>query len=274
MNAPEFRRRVMAQERPGLSKVSLSFAADFFVSQHRLMEGDVRSCIELAGRYEAAYPGMRGDPAASTTSTVPISLGAVLASDRWADELRPSIEKVRQEIFGSPQPPFKTSEEALTALTRTHKGELVEQAAKDLAEATGLSQSAVAAYIVVGIHPFVSSAEIRVQDFTGLLPAGGTFKRTQATIEVNWGELPAKQVKDIRREVRKALNLQEVKRLTEEDQRLLELVKRLDGEPADGKTAFWERVRQEWNRSVGTQQYTTWRGPEMRYRRLRKKLDT
>jgi hypothetical protein len=179
---------------------------------------------------------------------------------------------LRQEIFGSPHPPFKTSEQALTALPGTHKREIVEQAAKELDEATRLSQSAVVAYLLVGIQPFVSSAEIRVQDFTGLLPAGGTFKRTQATIQVNWGELPAEQVKDIRREVRKVLNIQKVKRLTEEDQRLLELVKRLGGEPADRKTAFWEGVRQEWNRAVGTQQYTAWRGPKMKYRRLQKKL--
>jgi hypothetical protein len=274
MNAPEFRRRVMAQERPGLSKVSLAFAADFFVSQHRLTEGDVRSCIELAGRYEAAYPCLPGDIAASTPSTVPMSLGAVIASERWADELRPSVEKVRQTIFGSPRPPFKTSEEALTALTGTDKGEMVEQMAREFAGATGIPSSAIAAYVLADIKPFVSSAELRVQEFTGLLPAGGTFKRTQATIEVNWGELPAKQLQDIRREVRKTLNLQKVKRLTEEDQRLLELVKRLGGEPTNGKTVFWERVRQEWNQAVGTQQYSTWRGPEMKYRRLRKKLDT
>jgi hypothetical protein len=272
MNAPEFRRWGMAQERPGLSKASLSFAADFFVSQHRLTEGDVRSCIELAGRYEAAYPSIPGDPAAGTTSAVPISLGAVIASDRWADDLRPSIEKLRREIFGSPRPPFKTSEEARTALTGTHQGAMVEHAAKELAGATGFSQSAMAAYLVVGIPPFVSSAEIRVQDFTGFLPAGGTFQRRQATIEVNWGELPAQQVKDIRREVRKIMNLEKVKRLTEDDQRLLELVKRLGGEPVDGKTAFWERVRQERNSAVGARQYTTWRGPEMRYRRLQQKL--
>jgi hypothetical protein len=131
---------------------------------------------------------------------------------------------------------------------------------------------AATAYLLVGIPPVVPSAEIHVQDFTGLLPAGGTFQRRQATIEVNWGELPAKQVKDIRREVRKGLNLEKIKRLTEADQRLLELVKRLGGEPADGKTAFWERVRQEWNSAVGARQYTTWRGPEMRSRHLQQKL--
>jgi hypothetical protein len=169
MNAPEFRRRVMAQERPGLSRESLSFAVEYFVSQHRLSEGDFHSCIELAGRYESERPRLSVDTAVKSASAMPISLGAVIASEKWADELRPSIEKWRQEIFGSPRPPFQTSEDARTVLMGSDKGEMVEQAAKDIAEATGLSQSAVATYILAGIRPFVSSAEIRVQDFKGPL---------------------------------------------------------------------------------------------------------
>jgi hypothetical protein len=79
-------------------------------------------------------------------------------------------------------------------------------------------------------------------------------------------DLSAKQIKVLRREVRRALNMQKVKYLTEEDQRLFDLVKRLGEEAADGKTAFWEWVRQEWNRAVGTQPCKGWRGPAMEYR--------
>ncbi len=56
MTVERFRERVMSQERPGLSKGSLAFAADFFVSQQQTHEGDLKSCIELAGSYEVSSP--------------------------------------------------------------------------------------------------------------------------------------------------------------------------------------------------------------------------
>jgi hypothetical protein len=86
--------------------------------------------------------------------------------------------------------------------------------------------------------------------------------------------VPPEQFKDIHRELRKTLKIPKRKQFTARDQQLLDLVNRLGGEPLRGKKAFWETVRQEWNKAVGREEYTTWRGLQMKYRRLQKKLDT
>src|SRR5262245_7847964 len=132
MNAPEFRQRVMAQERPGLSRESLAFAVEYFVSQHRLSEGDVRACIELAGRLEAAYPPRQIETAVTATSPISISPGALIASEKWAAELRPWVEQMRQDIFGNTQPPFKTYEDAVQALKGTTQEVSIDQATKEI----------------------------------------------------------------------------------------------------------------------------------------------
>jgi hypothetical protein len=274
MNAHEFRQQVMAQERPELSKTNLALAVDFFVSEHRTNRADLSACLQLAGRLEAAYPSQQPDTTIAATAPIVISPGAVIASETWAEELRPWVERVRQEVFGNTKPPFKTVEEAGQALKGTTQEVLINQAIEEITTATRFSQAAIAAYIVTGIKPFVSSAEIRVQGITCQMPTGGEFARTQATIEINWGDMSFERFKYMHREVRKALGIQKVKGLTDRDQRLLDLVKRLGGEPSQGKSSFWERVRKEWNSAVGSTEYRTWRGLEMKYRRLQKKLNT
>jgi hypothetical protein len=205
MNAQEFRQQVMAQERPGLSKTNLAVAVDFFVSEGRTNRADLSACIQLAGRLEAAYPPQQPDTAMAATAPIVISPGAVIASETWAEELRPWVERVRQEVFGDSHPPFKTYEDAAKAVKGTDQAAAVDKAAEEIAMATRFSQSAVAAYILAGIKPFVSSAEIRVQGITCQMPTGGEFARTQATIEINWGDMSFERFKYVHREVRKAL---------------------------------------------------------------------
>jgi len=113
---------------------------------------------------------------------------------------------VRQEIFGSPLPPFRIYEDTVKSLAETGKEALLDKASRDIAEQTGFAQAAVAASILIGgITPCVSSAEIHVQNIACAMPTGGTFKRPQATIHINWGRVPPEQFKDIDRELRKAL---------------------------------------------------------------------
>jgi hypothetical protein len=73
MNAQEFRQEVMKQERPGLSKISLSVAADFFVSEGWIKRADISACIQLAGRLEVAYPLMSIETAVTAASPISIS---------------------------------------------------------------------------------------------------------------------------------------------------------------------------------------------------------
>lgn len=166
MTAERFGDWVMLQERPGLSKGSLAFAADFFVSQQQTHGGDLKSCIELAGSYEVSSPIIETATGGTQAFSISITPAALITSEKWARDLHPWVEGVRQEIFGSPLPPFRTYEDAVRSL-----------------------------YIFTGVTtPCVSSAEIHVQNIACAMPTGGTFKCPQATIQINWGKVPPQPV--------------------------------------------------------------------------------
>jgi hypothetical protein len=82
------------------------------------------------------------------------------------------------------------------------------------------------------------------------------------------------QLKDIYHSIREDFNVTRVKALTVAHQRLLDIVKHLGGIPAKHgtKSAFWEQVRQAWNREVEREEYSEWRPLERKYKRLIKKL--
>jgi hypothetical protein len=151
----------------------------------------------------------------------------------------------------------------------------LEQASHEIAEAIGFDKADVIAWILADEKP--SCPPLRMhKEFKELkLPGGWTLKNRYVVIEVLEPEqLTYNMFKDIYHYIREDFNVTKVKALTVDHQRLRDIVKRLGGVPTKhgSKSAFWEQVRQEWNRDVGREEYSSWRPLQMRYKRLSKKL--
>jgi hypothetical protein len=163
---------------------------------------------------------------------------------------------------------FTAAVQVARAVRGTRLGRLAETV-DALASSTRFAAAAVSAYILVGIPPLLPVATVtsHTRSTRGL----GAVR--WATIELNSAAIAPRQFLALYDHVRQTLGVTAwAKPLTAKHQRLLDAVKQLGGEPAPGagRAAFWERVRAALNRQG--ERYTTWRGPEMRYRRLMKRL--
>jgi hypothetical protein len=151
----------------------------------------------------------------------------------------------------------------------------LEQACHEIAEAIGFDKADVIAWILADDKPTMPSIRMHTEFKELKLLNKMTLKNRTVVIEILEPEhLSYDQLKDIYRAIREDFNVTRVKALTVAHQHLLDIVKRLGGIPAKHgtKSAFWEQVRQAWNREVGREEYTEWRPLERKYNRLIKKL--
>ena len=113
MDAKAFKRvvciRVLAGE---VSQTALDTAIAYFVSVHRTNQSDVNECINLAGRIDTAYPAAKDNGHSPTKRLTPLTPGLLARSDSLTALITPDVEQLRQELFGSPQPPFNSYEDA------------------------------------------------------------------------------------------------------------------------------------------------------------------
>lgn len=144
---------------------------------------------------------------------------------------------------------------------------------EEMADRTGFSETALVAWVLVGIRPSLPTARIEVNPrwtkgightrtvkievfVPGFTPSAWArlYDRVQAELGVTRYDKP----------------------LTAKHQALMEIVTKLGGPPTGTRRGavieFWERVRANYQRKTGTE-YTSWRGPMMLYRRLAKKLE-
>lgn len=142
--------------------------------------------------------------------------------------------------------------------------------AQGLADGTGFAPAAVVAYVLVGIRPLLPIARLT----THTRSTRGLGVLRWVTIELHSGAIAPRQFLALYDHARQELGVPAYsKPLTSQHQALMETVKRLGGEPESGagRAAFWKRVCSVLNQEHGTR-YRTWRGPEMRYRRLTRRL--
>jgi hypothetical protein len=151
----------------------------------------------------------------------------------------------------------------------------LEQAAHEIAEAIGFDKGDVVAWILADDKPTIPSIRMHKEFKELKLASGSTLKNRYVVIEVLEPEhLTYNQLEVIYHSIREDFNLTRVKALTVTHQHLRDIVKRLGGVPTKHGTkgTFWERVREEWNREIGREEYSNWRPLEMKYKRLKKKL--
>ena len=151
----------------------------------------------------------------------------------------------------------------------------LEDAAYKIADAAGFDKRDVIAWILAGDKPTIPPFRMHNEYKELKLPDKQTLENRYVVIEVLEPEhLTYNQFKQLYYSIRADFNVTRVKALTVPHQRLRDIVKRLGGVPTKhgSKRIFWERVRQEWNREMGREEYPSWRSLEMKYNRLIKKL--
>jgi hypothetical protein len=157
---------------------------------------------------------------------------------------------------------------------------VLEKTARSISRFTFFEKSSVVVYILAGIKPVRPDADLALE--YGRLdgpyapplstPVQQLRKPRVAVIRLHSAEVSLARLRELLGEARRRLAPGSAARrpLRGSQHRLLEIMKSLGGEPAKEKTAFWERVRSEWNtQSAKRLRYKNWRGPLMAYRRLR-----
>lgn len=157
----------------------------------------------------------------------------------------------------------------------------LEKQSKDLAKATGFSESALVTWILADIQPTLDPVALEIWRH-GPTPVpgtpevrGGPFpeapQRYWAKVQVNSFHFTRAQWAELRSQLRQYLGITKSKPLSEQDQRLLKIVDSLGGIPKYGeKGRFWQRIFQE-NRET----FPKWRssnGPRKMYGSIAERL--
>jgi hypothetical protein len=123
MTADEFLQRMLRYEGPDTPRYSLICAADFFVQRRHHHESAVGPCLELAQHIAKFCKINEPAPRQAQPSHVFPTPGELITSDLLVQKIRPYVERLRQELFGSPEPPFASYEAAVEWLVRTGREE-------------------------------------------------------------------------------------------------------------------------------------------------------
>jgi hypothetical protein len=115
MTPREFREEVFKSASPDLSHSSLTEAVDHYIETRgmRLLRGHIAECLQLADRFEMSSKGKTSDGTQVEGSFVHIKRGQIMINDRRAEAIRPWVQQTRQELFGSPSPPFPSYTDAV-----------------------------------------------------------------------------------------------------------------------------------------------------------------
>jgi hypothetical protein len=119
MTADEFRQYMLRYEEPDTPRHSLVCAANFFVQRGYLNESAVGPCLELAQHIAKFYKIDEPAPRQAPPSHVFPNPAELITSDLLVQKIRPYVARLRQKLFGNPEPPFASYEAAVAWLVRT-----------------------------------------------------------------------------------------------------------------------------------------------------------
>jgi hypothetical protein len=131
--------------------------------------------------------------------------------------------------------------------------ELIElqHAVENMYDATEFYKNSLVTYVLTGIPPELpplkTTTSITHHEMTEI-------SRTQGTIDILTGDVRFEELHQAYHQVRKRFSTTRKKRLSEKDAEFLALVKRhgpVPRERGSGAMAFWENVRQDWNKEQG-----------------------
>jgi hypothetical protein len=294
----EFRRavetRVMTGAQ-GIERGALDIAIAYCVRNDlRHTKGDVLRCLDLARTLRnTVSDGHRAAPAFGAST--------IIGRDR-AGALKPKVENLRTEIFGSSKAPFRTFAAAQRWFEDPRHAQrdqllfhLVGES-QQIAKATGFGAQNVLLHVVTGA-PLVflpvrvtigetgpdllldelkgktTYASARAPKKTGPVEDDSPIRRRIATVEFLCPEdVSFEMLRRIHRQIRERLGLKHTKRLDARHELILRLVDEKSGPPRSARARFWEVVRCEYNNRRGRKwpAIQTGNGTRLLYKRATK----
>ena len=139
---------------------------------------------------------------------------------------------------------------------------LIEMVTHEIAEKTGFSQTGVIAHVLADLPLVLPIGRFQVKASMGLWHGW-------VEIKLYTPDIPVRVLQGILSGIRKQWRVMRTKRLTDDDYRLLKVVKQAGGAPqtgAKGTVAFWEKIKYELGLDI------SWRGVQKKHERLIQKL--
>lgn len=144
----------------------------------------------------------------------------------------------------------------------------------EISDVTGFTLKSVKMWILAGAAPLLPTYTLGILNRSHALPDGTHVSNRFARVTVR-GELKFEDLRALYGEIKRRLGTRGSKRPTKKQLEVYRLVTRNgDTPPHEGKVAFWERKKDEWNREHPKDKYTTWKGIKGAYDRPRKKMAT
>ena len=113
MDAKAFRTAVNLVKPSGVSQSALDEAIEYFATTLlQTAQSDVSKCVQLAGRIGIWRASAKDEEQIPTKRLFPLTAGNIARSNNLTEVITRDVEQIRQELFGSPQPPFCSIEEA------------------------------------------------------------------------------------------------------------------------------------------------------------------
>ena len=205
-----------------------------------------------------------------------------LTSEAMTQLIIPWVKLIRKEFFGSEEAPFENYEASLNWITKQKVGKsyptdspfhaLCEKA-DEITKATCFTSSSVLGYILCNDTPIMPKVILRGRSMPYELPTGETITNAWMSVVIIQPDLSFQELLTIHKQVKGYLGCGKRKRFKEEHLKLYKMVTDRGGAPTKGVVAFWESLKDEWNKKHGKKQrYQTWKGIKIAYDRMARKL--
>jgi len=145
----------------------------------------------------------------------------------------------------------------------------------EIAQFTRFESGSVAIYILTGITPVLPPYALTFSsDRKELATVEGRKQYSRPVIDVRFNISPTRELMlSLYESIREWLGTKKNKTFTEKHLALYHLVKS-NAEPpkGEGTIAYWESIQYQWNNAYPDNAYKTWKGMEIAYKRITKKL--
>ena len=220
--------------------------------------------VDVAEERRRSLARQKGEPLVDPGPT-----GAVLGAERVRAS-EPYVRQVREEVFGSPDPPWSSPEEKGAVAWATKRvilmmrggkvpSELhqVDEAVQKVVRGTGFTPFDVENWILYGTPPTLHRAILSVRSSKSVLPDGTTLRHRSATITFNAPVTETEVRKMWSDRLRRVWDVDDPtdalrKRgpsMTELDYHLDQIVARLPLKDDSGSGYTWDERRKEWERT-------------------------
>jgi len=233
----------------------------------------------------------------------------LVEADILLKEISPWVNEIRKDIFNKDESPFTDRESALKWLKEYSlsdqeisdevlkakeasieedtqvqliaiEGQLflpktppanIYHITKDFADNTGINHPSLIMHVLTNSRIICQKWDCDIGCNMQTLPSGNKTKAKSITVRFR-DTLSLGDMRQLYRNIKGEFGFKKSKALNAKHLELFRLVEEM-GIPKKGKVTFWEKLTEEWNRRHPESKYSTWKGVNMAYNRIRKNAD-